>query len=110
MCEWGAGLDPTILWILIFVLVPLIPGVLALFGRATFLLPAAWGWVLAISLPKLLMSNPAMPNDAIPPTITGGHAFTIGPDYFSMALVGVAILGLTLYGYGYYRAQEWPRL
>jgi hypothetical protein len=89
------------------VLIPLVPGVLALFGRATFLLPAVWGWVLGVHLPRVLLPRPPLPMEWIRQTLSkGGRIFVVGPDYIGMVLVAVAILGLVLYGFGYYRERN----
>jgi hypothetical protein len=104
----GAPFD-VICLLLVGIAAPLVPGVLALFGRATFLLPAAWGWTLGVHLPKLLIPDPALPMDMIRAmTQERGHVFIIGPDYFGMAFVAVAIVGLALCGFSYYREQSSP--
>jgi len=97
----------TIAWMLMFVIVPLVAGILALLDRATFLLAASWGWVLGVFLPKALMPRPQMPADMVREMLKKGNTvFVIGPDYHAMALAAVAVLGLALYGYSYYREQE----
>jgi hypothetical protein len=88
---------------------PLVPGVLAFWGRATFLLPAAWGWTLGVHLPKLLIPAPALPTELVRSlTKSHGRVFITGPDYFGMALVTTAVIGLALCGYSYYREQHLP--
>ncbi len=97
--RFGGPFDNTI-WILLFgIAVPLVPGVLALFDRAIFLLPAAWGWALGVHLPKLLVPRPPLPMDLIRQTLKtgGGSIYVVGQDYFGMAIVAVATVGLTLY-------------
>jgi hypothetical protein len=96
------GLDRAIWLLLVSIAVPLVPGVLALFNRVTFLLAAAWGWSLGMHLPKLLIPRPPLPMDLIQQTLRsgGGRIYVIGPDYFGMAIVAVAIVGLALYGLG----------
>ena len=102
--RYGTPLDGTIWVLLVGIAVPLVPGVLALFGRATFLLPAAWGWTLGVHLPKLLVPRPSVPMNLIRPMMKGsGNIFIIGPDYFGMALVAAAVIGLALCGFSYYR-------
>jgi hypothetical protein len=97
--------DSTVWALLLGIAVPLVPGVLALFNRATFLLPAAWGWALGVHLPRLLIPRPPLPADLIRQTLKtgGGRIYVVGPDYFGMTLVAVATVGLALYGYAYYR-------
>ena len=103
----GMPLDSTIWVVLVGIAVPLVPGVLALFDRATFLLAAAWGWQLGVHLPKLLMPRPQLPMDLVRQSLNaGGRIFVIGPDYFGMGLVAVAIIGLALCGFSYYRERR----
>jgi hypothetical protein len=108
--RFGGPLNNTIWLLLVGIVVPLVPGVLALFNRATFLLPAAWGWALGVHLPKLLIPRPPLPMDLIRQTLKtgGGQIFVVGPDYFGMALVAVAIVGLALCCFSYYREQTSP--
>jgi hypothetical protein len=100
--RFGGPFDSAIWALLVGIAVPLVPGVLALFDRATFLLPAAWGWALGVHLPRLLVPRPPLPMDLIQKTLkTGsGQIYVIGQDYFGMAIVAVAIVGLILYGVG----------
>jgi hypothetical protein len=108
--RFGGPYDSAIWALLVGIAVPLVPGVLALLGRATFLLPAAWGWTLGVHLPKLLVPRPPLPMDLIRQTLKtgGGRIFSVGPDYFGMALVAVAIVGLALCGFSYYRERTSP--
>jgi hypothetical protein len=96
-----------IAWMLMFVIVPLAAGVLALSSRATFLLPASWGWVLGVFLPKVLMPRPQMPANMVHEMLkVGDRVYVIGPDYQAMAVACVALLGLVLCGYSYYRERH----
>jgi hypothetical protein len=106
----GAPLDGAIWALLLGIVVPLVPGVLSLFNRATFLLSAAWGWTLGVHLPRLLVPRPPLPMDMIKQVLKngGGTIYAVGPDYFGMALVATAVIGLALCGYSYYREQHSP--
>ncbi len=106
--RFGGPFDSAIWALLVGIAVPLVPGVLALFNRATFLLPAAWGWTLGVHLPRLLVPRPPLPMDMIKQMLknNGGAFYAVGPDYFGMALAAVAIVGLALYGYSYYRERS----
>jgi hypothetical protein len=99
------GLNESTIWLmLVGVAAPLIPGVLALFGRATVLLPVAWGWLLGVHLPKLLVIRPQITPEMMQMMRKdGGNLFMVGPDYYGMALVGIALVGLGLYFYAYYK-------
>jgi hypothetical protein len=85
-------------------LIPLVPGVLALAGRFTFLLPLVWGWVLGVHLPKMMTPNPALPPELVTRVQQrGGHISAITPDRGSLIIVGLAIAGIALYLFGFYR-------
>jgi hypothetical protein len=100
----GLPIDNSIWLMIVGVGVPLISGLLAVFGRMTILLPIAWGWQLGVHLPKLLVSRPQIPPEMIQMMKKGGgNLYVIGPDYSGMAVVAVAIVGLGLYLFAYYR-------
>lgn len=74
------------------VLVPLVPGVLALMGRMPSLLLLAWGWVLGVHLPKML-------------------AILLAPtpmpiDRSAVVIVSLAAAGTALYLYGAVKADR----
>ncbi|HEY1632102.1 MAG TPA: hypothetical protein VGF56_12375 [Rhizomicrobium sp.] len=71
------------------VLMPLVPGVMALLGRAVFLLALAWGWVLGVYVPKLLTQLLTPVSPAI--------------DRANLVMVCLALAGLALYLFGVYR-------
>jgi hypothetical protein len=99
--EAGAPFNAICL-VLVGTAVPLVSGLLALSGRATFLLPAAWGWTLGVHLPKLLIPPPALSAEMVRSLMKDhGRFFVTGPDHFGMALVAVAIVGLALCGFHY---------
>lgn len=101
------GVDSTIWLMLVGVIVPLVPGVLALFGRATILLPVAWGWQLGVHLPKVLTPHPQVSPEILwMMRSNGGNVFASGPDYYGMILVGAALVGLVLYLFWYSGQSE----
>jgi hypothetical protein len=108
--RFGGPYDSAIWALLVGIAVPLVPGLLALFGRATFLLAAAWGWALGVHVPRLLVPRPPLPMDLIRQSLKtfGGRIYVVGPDYFSMAIAAAAIIGLVLCGVSYYREQPRP--
>jgi hypothetical protein len=108
--RFGGPYDSAIWALLVGIAVPLVPGLLALFNRATFLLPAAWGWVLGVHVPRLLVPHPPLPMEMIKRMLknSGGTIYAVGPDYFGMAIVAVAVIGLALCGLSYYREQSSP--
>jgi hypothetical protein len=108
--RFGGPFDSAIWALLAGIVVPLVPGVLALFGRATFLLAAAWGWALGVHVPKLLVPRPPLPMNLIQQSMKtfGGRIYVVGPDYFSMAIAAAGIVGLVLCGVSYYREQVRP--
>ncbi|HEY5337142.1 MAG TPA: hypothetical protein VIJ85_02975 [Rhizomicrobium sp.] len=85
-------------------LIPLVAGVFALAGRMTILLPIAWGWVLGVHLPKLLLPRPQMPPEVVARMAqSGAHVVAPPPDYAGMAMCAVAFIGLALYLYAWRR-------
>ena len=84
----------------------LVPGILALAGRATILLPVVWGWMLGVHLPRLLSSVPRMPDTVV--SHMGQRMLVVSPEpnYGAMAICAVAFIGLGLYLYGYYRENK----
>jgi len=74
------------------VLIPLVPGILALMGRMTSLLLLAWGWELGVHLPNTLMQllAPAGP----------------GPERGDLVITVLALVGLALYLFAAYRQRR----
>jgi hypothetical protein len=100
----GLPIDNSIWMMIVTVSVPLISGLLAVFGRMTILLPIAWGWQLGMHLPRLLIVRPQIPPEMIQMMKKGGGSFyVIGPNYPGMAAVAIAFVGLGLYLFAYYK-------
>jgi hypothetical protein len=79
-------------------LVTLVPGLLALFGRTPIFLPVAWGWVLGGALPQLLY---------LPQPLKGlGIHIDYGRNYLDIAACTIAVAGLVLYFVGVYRERR----
>jgi len=65
--------------------------------------------VLGAFLPKALMPRPQLSADMIREMAKGGgHVFVIGPDYHAIVMAAMAVLGLALFGYSYYRERPRP--
>jgi hypothetical protein len=104
------SIDWTIWLLVLGVLVPLIPGLLALFGRATALLGIAWGWQLGVHVPRALTPQPQMTPEMMKMAQQmvrehGGNFSVVGPSYYPMVLAAVAVLGAALYLIAYFRGE-----
>jgi len=100
-----AGVDSTLPNMLIDILVPLVPGGLALLGRSTVFLPVAYGWLLASLLPKLLLVPHQM--ELLQKTIGNVHTISgVGLYAYWGMLCAIAATGLALYLLGVYRQNE----
>jgi hypothetical protein len=97
--------DLTLVLMLVNVVVTLVPGVLALFGRSHALLPVAFGWLLASSLPKLLMV-PLQMDLLRKLSGTIQTSSFVGPYAYWGTLCMIEGVGLALYFVGVHRQDQ----
>lgn len=78
-------------------LIPFGAGIIALLRRRTLLLGVAWGWMLGVNVPHALnrLALSVRPL-ALPPIRNGNIVWVVGPDYFGIAMVALALAGLGL--------------